>query len=138
MASNKARVHFTLGGYHFNPDDVTRILGIEPTSTDASGMRGSLDKPALSFWELSSDTATDDIDIYKLTDDLIKQIEPAKEKIIEIAKNLNLSPRIEIVLTLSVDKNESEPELGVGARAIRFLSEIGAFVNVDYKLSERI
>jgi hypothetical protein len=138
LASNKARVHFTLGGYHFNPDDVTRLLGIEPTSTDASGTRGSLDKPILSFWELSTDTVTDDIDIYKLTESLIKQIEPSKDKILEVIKNLNLSPRIELILTLSTDKDESVPEVGFGARTIKFLAEIGAFINVDYKLSERI
>jgi len=138
LASNKARVHFTLGGYHFNPEDVTRLLGIEPTAIDASGTRGSLDKPALSFWELSTETVTDDIDVYKLTDQLIKQIEPSKEKILEVIKNLNLSPRIELKLTLSVDKDESVPDVGFGARTIKFLAEIGAFINVDYQLSERI
>ena len=138
MSSNKARVHFTLGGYHFNPDDITRLVGLEPTSVDASGMRGSLDKPAVSFWELSTETVTGDIDIYKLTDSLVKQIEPAKEKILEVIKNLNLSPRIELKLTLSVDKDESVPDVGFGARTIKFLAEIGAFINVDYQLSERI
>jgi len=138
LASNKARVHFTLGGYHFNPDDVTRILGIEPTSIDASGLRGSLDKPVLSFWELSTETVTDDIDVYKLTEALVKKIEPAKEKILEVIKNLNLSPRIELKLTLSIDKDESVPDVGFGARTIKFLAEIGAFINVDYQLSERI
>ena len=138
MASNKARVHFTLGGYHFNPDDITRHIGLEPTRVDASGMGGSLDKPSLSFWELSTETVTDDIDIYKMTEGLIKQVEPAKEKILQIIKSHNLSPRIEVVLVLSVDKDESEPEVGFGARTIKFLSEIGAFINVDYKISERI
>lgn len=138
MASNKARVHFTLAGYHFNPDDVTRLLGIEPTSIDASGARSSLDNPVLSSWELSTETITDDIDVYKLTDSLIKQVEPAKEKILQVIKSHNLSPRIGIVLVLSVDKDESEPDVGIGARTIKFLSEIGAFVNVDYQLSERI
>lgn len=138
MASNKVRAYFGLAGYHFNPDDITRLLGIEPTSIDASGARGSLDKPALSFWELSTETVTDDIDVYKLTEDLIKQIEPAKEKILQVAKSHNLSPRIVVELILSVDKDESEPEVGFGARTIKFLSEIGAFINLDYKLSERI
>ena len=138
MTSNKARAHFTLAGYHFNPDDITRIIEIEPTSVDASGARGSLDKPVLSSWELSTETVTDDIDIYKLTDALIKQVEPAKEKILQVIKSHNLSPRIELKLTLSIDKNESEPEVGFGARTIKFLSEIGAFINVDYQLSERI
>ena len=138
MASNEARAHFTLAGYHFNPDVVTQHLGIQPTSVDASGARSDLSKPALSSWELSTGTVTDDIDVYKLTDELIKQIEPAKDKILEICKSHNLSPRIGVVLVLSVDKGETAPDVGFGARTIRFLSEIGAFINIDYRLSKRI
>ena len=138
MPANKGRAYFALGGYHFNPDDVTRVLGIEPTTVDASGANSGLDSPAISSWELSTETITDDIDVYELTNELIKQIEPAKEKILELIKSHNLSPRIGVVLVLSVDKNETAPDVGFGARTIRFLAEIGAFINVDYRLSERI
>ena len=138
MASNKARAHFTLSGYHFNPDDITRLLGIEPTSIDASGASSGLDKPVISSWELSTATITDNVDVYELTNELIKQIEPAKEKILQVIKSHNLSPRVGVVLVLSVDKNETVPDVGFGARTIRFLADIGAFINVDYKLSERI
>lgn len=138
MPENKGRAFFALGGYHFNPDDVTRVLGIEPTTVDASGAHSGLDSPATSSWELSTDTITGDIDVYELTNELIKQIEPAKEKILELIKSHNLSPRIGVVLVLSVDKNETAPDVGFGARTIRFLAEIGAFINVDYRLSERI
>lgn len=138
MASNEGRVHFTLSGYHFNPDDVTRLLGIEPTTVDASGARSGLDKPVISSWELSTATMTDDVDVYDLTNELIKQIEPAKEKILEVIKSHNLSPRIGVVLVLSVDKNETAPDVGFGARTIRFLADIGAFINVDYQLSARL
>ncbi len=138
MADNQARVHFTLAGYHLNPDDITKYIGIEPTSVDASGAKSDLNKPVLSSWELSSATVTDAIDVYKLTDDLIKKIEPAKGKILEICKSHNLSPRIGVVLVLSVDKGQNVPDVGFGARTIRFLAEIGAFINVDYRLSERI
>jgi hypothetical protein len=138
LASNKARAHFTLSGYHFNPDDITRLLGIEPTSVDASGAHSALDKPVISSWELSTETMTDNIDVYKMTDIIIKKIEPAKEKILQVIKSHNLSPRIGVVLVLSIDKNESAPDVGFGARTIRFLAEIGAFINVDYQLSERI
>jgi len=127
-----------LAGYHFNPDDITRLLGIEPTSVDASGAKSGLDSPVLSSWELSTETVSDDVDVYKLTDTLIKQLEPVKEKILEVAKSHNLSPRIGVVLVLSVDKKESEPEVGFGGRTIRFLADIGAFINVEYQLSERI
>lgn len=138
LASNKARAHFTLSGYHFNPDDITRLLGIEPTSVDASGARSALDKPMISSWELSTETMTDNIDVYKMTEIIIKKIEPAKEKILQVIKSHNLSPRIGVVLVLSIDKNESVPDVGFGARTIRFLADIGAFINVEYKLSERI
>ncbi len=138
MVSNKGRAYFSLAGYHFNPDDITRLLGIEPTSVNAAGTGGSLDKPVISSWELSTDTITDDVDVYALTDIVIKQLEPVKEKILQVIKSQNLSPRIGVVLVLSTDKDESVPDVGFGARTIRFLAEIGAFINVDYQLSERI
>lgn len=135
MASNKARVHFTLSGYHFNPDDITRLLGIEPTSVDASGALSALDKPVISSWELSTEMMTDNLDVYKITEVIVKKIEPAKEKILQAIKSHNLSPRIGVVLVLSMDKNESMPDIGFGARTIRFLADIGAFINIEYKLS---
>ena len=138
MATNKGRAYFALAGYHFNPDDVTRLLGIEPTSIDASGANSGLDKPVLSLWELSTDTVTEEVDIYKLTESIIKKLDPVKDKILQIAKSHNLSPRIGVELVLSVDKDESVPDVGFGARTIRFLADLGAFINVDYKLSERI
>jgi len=138
LASNEARAHFTLAGYHFNPDHVTQHLGIQPTSIDASGANSQLNKPVLSSWELSTKTVTDDIDVYKLTDELIKKLEPVKDKILEICKSHNLSPRIGVVLVLSVDKNETVPDVGFGARTIRFLADIGAFINVEYQLSQRV
>ncbi|MCR4300356.1 MAG: DUF4279 domain-containing protein [Sulfuricaulis sp.] len=138
MARNEARAHFTLAGYHFNPDHVTQHLGIQPTSIDASGAQSDLSKPVLSSWELSTETVTDDIDVYKLTDGLVKKLEPVKDKILEICKSHNLSPRIGVVLVLSVDKTETVPDVGFGARTIRLLSEIGAFIKIDYRLSERI
>lgn len=141
MASNKGRAYFALVGYHFNPDDITRLLGLEPTSVDDSGTKSGLDKPAISAWELSTDTITsdeDEVDIYKLTETILKQLEPVKDKIIEACKNQNLSPRMGVVLTLSIDKGQSSPEVGFGGRMIRFLADIGAFINVDYELSDRV
>ncbi len=136
MASNKVRVYFALSGYHFNPDDITRLIGLTPTSIDASGARSPLDKPVISSWELSTDTQTDNVDIYKLTDALIKQIEPAKEKILQVIKSHNLSPRIGLVMSISSKQNEAVPDFGFGARTVRFLAEIGAFINIDYRTAE--
>ncbi|MHB1233271.1 MAG: DUF4279 domain-containing protein [Burkholderiales bacterium] len=138
METNEARVYFMLAGYHFDPDQVTKHLGLQPTSVDASGARSDLNKPVLSSWELSTETVNGDIDVYKLTDGLIKKIEPVKDKILAICKSHNLSPRLNLVLVLSTDKDESVPDVGFGGRTVRFLADIGAFINVDYRLSQRL
>lgn len=142
MTSNKGRAFFGISGYHFDPELVTKITGLKPTSINNAGMRGSLDKPVISSWEFSTETLDSDmqpLDIYKLIDDeILKKIEPAKDKIIELCKAHNLSPRIGVVLTLSIDKDETTPDVGFGSRVVKFCSEIGAFINVDYELSERV
>jgi hypothetical protein len=138
LASNKGRAYFALLGYHFNPDDITRLLGIEPTSVDAAGAYSGLDKPVISSWELSTETLAGAVDVFALTDVIVKQLEPIKEKIVEVCKSHNLSPRLGVVLTLSINKDESCPEVGFGARTIRFLADTGSFINMEYKLSGRI
>lgn len=138
MASNKGRAYFALLGYHFNPDDITRILGIEPTTVNAAGAYSSLDKPVISSWELSTETAAGEVDVFALTDSLVKQLEPLKEKIVEVCKSHNLSPRLGVALTLSIAKGEASPEVGFGARTIRFLADTGSFIEVDNRLSERV
>jgi hypothetical protein len=138
LASNKGRAYFALLGYHFNPDDITRLLGIEPTTVNAAGAYSGLDKPVISSWELSTETAAGAVDVFALADIIVKQLEPVKEKIVEVCKSHNVSPRLGVVLTLSIDKNESSPEVGFGARTIRFLADTGSFIDVEYKLSERV
>ena len=138
MASNTGRAYFGLSGYHFNPDDITRIIGLEPTSVNNAGMTGSLDKPVISSWELSTDIVTEDVDVYALTEIIFKQLEPAKEKILQVITSHNLSPRLGVELVLSIDKDESVPDVGFGGRTTRFMADLGAFINVDYKLSDRV
>ena len=138
MASNKGRAFFALLGYHFNPDDITRLLGVEPTSVDAAGAYSGLDKPVISSWELSTETVAGEVDIFALTDIIVKKLDPVKQKIVEVCKSHNLSPRLGVSLTLSVDKGVSSPEVGFGARTIRFLADTGSFIDIEHELSERI
>lgn len=138
VASNNGRAYFALLGYHFNPDDITRLLGIEPTSVNAAGTYSGLDKPVISSWELSTENTAGVVDVFALTDSLVRQLEPLKEKIVEVCKSHNLSPRLGVALTFSIDKGESSPEVGFGARTIRFLADTGSFIEVENKLSGRV
>jgi len=126
-----------LAGYLFNPEVVTNALGIKPTSTNSTGASSTLDKPSISTWELSTDTVENIQDVYELVDILIKQLEPVEDKIIEISKIHNLSPRITVVLTLSADQDATCPDVGFGGRAVRLLADIGAFPNIEYEIANR-
>lgn len=143
MASNKGRAYFSLSGYHFNPDDITRLLGVEPNSVNNAGTMSGLDKPVISSWEISTDTVTtedgtEEVDLYKLNEIILKQLEPIKEQIIAVCKSHNLSPRIGVVVTLSIDKGDTCPDVGFGGRLVKFMADIGAFIDVEYKLSDRV
>ncbi len=133
MASTSARVYFALSGYNFDPEIVTEVLDMEPTSMNSAGVHASADSPAISTWEYSTGTERDNIDIYNMTGKLIEDIEPVKDKILKVIESHNLSPRFVAVLRLSCE-DEALPDLAFGARSIRFMSEIGAFIDVDYRL----
>ena len=132
MASNEGRVYFLLGGYNFDPDNLTSLIGLDPTSVNRGGL--GVDRPAISSWEISTEKRTDDeVDIFKMTNDLIKQIEPVKDKLLIAIENYNLVPKFGVSLTLSVDEDEPAPEMGFGGRAIKFMAELGALIDIDVR-----
>lgn len=123
-----------MGGYSFNSDDVTHILEIEPTAVTNGNTQLGDNRPAISSWELSTKTfVDDDIDIFSMTGDLIKEIEPSKDKILLAIENYNLVPKIVVKLTLSADKDEPVPEIGFGSRTVKFLASIGAYIDIETK-----
>ena len=132
MASNEARVYFLLAGYNFDPEGLTPLLELKPTALNKAGVLAGMDNPVVSSWEMSMDTLTgDDVDIFKMTNELVKQLEPVKDKILLAIENYNLVPKVGVVLTLSVDKDVAAPEFGFGTRTIRFLAELGAMIDID-------
>ncbi|MEE9447686.1 MAG: DUF4279 domain-containing protein [Arenicellales bacterium] len=135
MASNEGRVFFSLAGYQYNPDEITELLGLTPTTVVNDGASSPTEKPAISVWELSLDNVAGDVDIFALTDDLIKLLEPEKDAIINVIESHNLSPKLGVVLTLSTDENQAPLDLGFRGLSLKFLSDIGAVIDVDYALS---
>lgn len=132
MAANEARVYFLLAGYNFNPEGLTSVLGLKPTSVNGAGVHAGMDNPVVSSWEMSMDTVTgDDVDIFKMTNELIAQLEPVKDEILDVIKNYNLVPKIGVVITLSVDEDDPAPEFGFGSRAIKFMADLGALIDID-------
>ena len=129
---NEARVYFSLDGDDFDPDELTEFLGIKPTSIKRKGYKISGHVPRMNSWALSTENIVNDhIDVFEMARGLINCLKSKKDLIIEAKEHFNVSPRFEVVLWLSMDEDVSTPAIGFEVDTIKFLGDVGAFVDID-------
>lgn len=136
MTTNEGRDYFALDGDDFDPQELTKFLGVEPTTTKLKGSIIPGRIPKTNIWELSTDNVVNDyIDVYEMSTELINKLLPIKNLLIEAIDRFNVLPRFEVVLWFSRNEEHSTPAIGFDADTIKFLGEIGAFIDIDtYKL----
>ena len=72
MKTNEARVDFSLDGDDFDPNAVTRFLGIEPTSIKCKGKNVYGRVTKYSSWQFSTKNIVNEyIDIFEMTRNII-------------------------------------------------------------------
>lgn len=126
--TNACEVYFALFGADFDPDEVTEIVGLQPTKT----MRRADPVPKHSGWIVSEGKVEGDcIDIYDLSSSLIAKIAPYKAELVRAKRALGLDAVLEVVLWISTDESISTPAIGFDSEVISFLSDIGASIDVD-------
>jgi hypothetical protein len=127
-SNNEGEVYFGLFGDDFDPDEVTALVGIEPTKTARKGNP----IPKQASWILSTGMIEDDvIDVYEMSSEIIEKLEPLKNQIIEVMKKYELEAVLEVVLKVTSDDSKSTPAIGFEANVIKFLSDVDAFIDVD-------
>lgn len=132
MTTNEGRVYFALDGENFDPNELTKFLGIDPTSIKLKGSKIPGQIPKRSSWELSTENVVNDyIDVYKMSSEIINKLLPVKKLIIEAKDRFDVVPRFEVVLWFSMNEEHSTSAIGFDANTINFLSEIGAFIDID-------
>ncbi|RHW74561.1 DUF4279 domain-containing protein [Colwellia sp. RSH04] len=132
MATNEGRVYFSLDGDDFEPDDVTAFLGMSPTSVKRKGSKVPNKIPAKNSWELSTENVVNDyIDVFAMAESITDTLVPIKDKLKSVIESYNLVPRFEVVLWFSVNEEHSTPAIGFEPSTIKFLGEIGAFIDID-------
>lgn len=132
MGTNEGRVYFALDGDDFDPDEITKFLGIEPTSTKrkGSGIPGKI--PKISSWELSTENVVDEfIDVFQMSADIINKLKTKKELILQVKDRFTVWPRFEVVLRFSINEEHSTPAIGFEVETVEFLGEIGASIDID-------
>ncbi|MBA3238296.1 MAG: DUF4279 domain-containing protein [Parachlamydiaceae bacterium] len=132
MRGNEGRVYFCLFGDDFDPNEVTEFLGINPTSIQIKGERVPNIFPKESSWMLSTDNIVNDlVDVYTLATSIVNDLKSKKDLIIEAKKKFNVFPMLQVVLWFSLNEEDSTPVIGFEADTIKFLGEIGAFIDID-------
>lgn len=133
MKPNEARVYFSLNGDDFDPNAVTRFLGIEPTSTKCKGKNDVFGRVIKhSSWQFSTKNIVNEyIDIFEMTKTIINKLKPKKELINQAKSRFNITPKLEVVLWFSPNEDCSTPAIGFEVDTIKFLGEIGAFIDID-------
>jgi hypothetical protein len=115
----------------FEPNDVTRLLGIEPTS-----VRHKTADCRIAMWQLSAGKVVDDaIYVDRLTAALVDRLRPHAKQIGTAKEQLGLEAVLEVVLTFPGDDSASTPAITFDRDVIAFLAEVGAYIDVDTYLS---
>lgn len=132
MKKNEGRVYFAFQGNDFDPTEITKLLGIQPTKVRLKNELPSGKLPKFSSWIFSLDNIVDEvIDIYEITTSLVKTLEPKIEAINEIKQKFNVITRLEVVLSFSTNEEISTPAIGFDTNTINFLAKIEAFIDID-------
>ena len=66
-----------------------------------------------------------------MSTEIINKLKPIKELIIQATERFKASPRFEVVLWFSTNEEHSTPAIGFEVETVKFLGEIGAFVDID-------
>ena len=126
--TNAGYVHFTLYGDNFNPDELTKLIGITPTSTKIKGNP----TPKYTMWEFSTDKIENDfIDVYEMSSFVVSKLAPYSSNIRNAVKTFNLKPMLSVALWITSDESKSTPAIGFDENVIAFLNEVGATIDVD-------
>ncbi len=126
--TNEAEVYFALFGTDFDPDEVTRLIGMEPTSSK----KKAEPRPKHSIWKVSSGRVESDvIDVYQMSSALISSLAPYAERIIGAKQRLGCQAVLEVVLWITTDESKSTPAIGFDHEVISFLHAVGATIDVD-------
>lgn len=121
-----------MDGDDFDPDEVTKFLGLQPTSICRKGSKISGKTPRSNSWQLSTENIVENyIDVFELSSKIIARLKPKKALILQAKEQFNISPRFEVVLSFSMDEEQPTPAIGFDVETVQFLGDIGAFIDID-------
>lgn len=71
------------------------------------------------------------IDVYEMSAEIVSQLIPLQDLIIEAIEKFNLSPRLQVVLWFSANSEQPTPAIGFEKEIVAFLGRVGVLVDID-------
>jgi len=126
--TNEAEVYFALYGSDLDPDEVTRMVGVEPTSV----LHRADPRPKDSTWMVSSGKIVNDlIDVYDISAALVARLAPFSLEIASAKRHFEAEAVLEVVLWITIDESISTPAIGFDSEVLSFLVAVGATIDID-------
>ena len=130
---NECYIYFALTGNGFDPDKISTTLNLKATKIVREGIRIPGKIPVCSSWKYGTPLLRNG-DVFRLgeiAEELIIPLLPLQEKITELIKIHNLSAIFMVVLTISIDEQDSTPALCFSPAVIEFCHSGGASIELD-------
>jgi hypothetical protein len=124
-------VYLLLQDFDCDPDEITRIIGLNPTIAVRKGeSRPGLTTPCkASIWQLDAPYSDDESDVEVHADALLDLLEPHLHRFRDL-------PHINyIMVCCTVYARAYMPAIGFSAKTVRRIAEIGALIDVDVSCS---
>lgn len=140
MENGNTYVYFALSGDNFDPEVVTKKIGVIPTEKWNKGDKGKY-KPTLEYscWIFSTDKGKEYLMVDSLVDEVISKLFDKIEIINELKHQYNLDSVLEIVMYIDTNEEQSTPALGHDLKTIEFLFRTQTKTDVDiYRFNSAI
>lgn len=126
--NNEIHFSFNICGFSCKPEDITRLLGIQPDEAHAEGAPRGTGEAIYreSIWVIRS-RISPNLDIEAISGDIMGRIEPVCERI----RSLPGKHYCCLSCGVSVNDGPGGPALEFDAKTLRILGAIGASLDVD-------
>jgi|SRR5688500_4613043 len=137
MKNPGSYVYFALKGDDFDPNEITRQIGFEPTKSFRKGDKGEyISATKFSMWSFSTVAGKEDIYIDNLVEEIVNQLFDKIEIINMVKAQYELNSILQIVVWIDTNDESSTPAIGHDLRTIEFLFRTGTVTDVDmYKFN---
>lgn len=124
-------VYFAFKGDAFDPDEISKLLEIQPSDSWEKGDKGKYTaKQQYACWKLQS-VSQELLDIDSLINEVIDQLEDKVDLINETKAKMGCETVLEIVMQIDINDEVSAPFIGHDKRTISFLYQTGTTTDID-------